>query len=62
MLGFLCDDLYMSSGSCPGKNKFSVDCWGVLKTADWILLYIRGRIGESDVGWWNLQLARPPYS
>jgi len=20
---FLCDDLYMSSGSCPGKNNFS---------------------------------------
>jgi len=22
---FLCDDLYLSGGSCPGKNKFSVD-------------------------------------
>ena len=22
---FLCGDLYLSSGSCPGKNKFSVD-------------------------------------
>jgi len=50
---FLCDDLHLSSGSCPGKNQFSVDCWGVLKMAYWILLYIidtRGRIGESDVG------------
>jgi len=52
---FLCDDLYMSSGSCTGKTKFSVDCWEVLKAVDWMyIIDTRGRIGESDV-WWDLR-------